>query len=258
MEKIKKLVLIAFILVISSCGLFRGTANKKINAKANAGIVRMSQFKKQGTFFWTHFDASKRASITFIDSLGHIKVLAENSPDAAFSKTIELLSKASAKVKDNVDVSAENQYKLVTEVAQLSKRNSTVNVLRDAMYRLSEAQFNGSIKDSGFYSVLFEKVLQTSVKIAQYEYEEQEQKTKSDSVNAIKEIELTKQKEIASKTTSQNLTKTEEENKQLIIKTIDSLINKIKEKDSGLSKDVIKEIEKAIANLNKLLENYLK
>jgi hypothetical protein len=130
--------------VVAGCKYFTPSMNKR-NANGKAGIIRAKRLDN-GTFFWTHFDASKRASLVYVTSGGNVRVLAENSPDAAFKSSMDALGKVIA-TSGSSTVSAETKFSLAKDVVELGKRNATVNVLRDALYRLNEVYYNALCLD---------------------------------------------------------------------------------------------------------------
>ncbi|WP_123906657.1 hypothetical protein [Chryseobacterium sp. MYb7] len=125
-----------------SCGSFK---NNK--ARGSAGIVRVGQYEpsgksnakdssvgnNNGTFLWSYYDPTRRGSVMYVKD-GKIRVLAENSPDAAIQSITAITGKAN--VKGQVD--AEFALNTQRTIAQLGKRTAAVNMLRDALYRLNE------------------------------------------------------------------------------------------------------------------------
>ncbi len=125
-------ILLASLLLLSSCAL------QKTGGNGKSGIVRIPQFvdEKQGTFLWSHYDASKRGSVMYVKD-GKIRVLAENAPDVAF----QTINEISAKANVTGQVDAEVLIKTQRAVAELGKRTAAVNMLRDALYRLNEMYY---------------------------------------------------------------------------------------------------------------------
>ncbi len=137
---------VAGFVLVTSCKTSTGTfdyANARTSIRA--GIVRAAKFQKAPTLFWSHFDATKRASIVNTDSNGNATILAEVSPDAALQRTLELAAKTDVVGK----VSAETQLKTATTIAQLGQRTANVNMLRDALYRLAEVTYNNDLLKPG-------------------------------------------------------------------------------------------------------------
>jgi len=113
--------------------------SKQFSRGATASISRVSLFKKAGqvepTVLWSQFDATKRSSLVSVipgDSKVKVRVLAENTPDAA----IEVISKIvnSAKFK-GLDASSSLEFS--RSIAQI-KRSASVDNFRNLSYRLSE------------------------------------------------------------------------------------------------------------------------
>ncbi len=110
----------------------------KTNAKARSGVIRMKQFNDTlGTYFWSHFDATKRSSLNFIDRKGNVRVLAEVQPDAALERVTDLVASAEWE-----GVSAETKVTVATTMAELGQRTAPVNMLRDGLYRIAELRYN--------------------------------------------------------------------------------------------------------------------
>ena len=70
------------IILLSSCSAFRNASFQNNKAVGKAGIIRVPQFTKYvkdkngkaidtlGTFMWSHYDATKRGSLMYIDKKG--------------------------------------------------------------------------------------------------------------------------------------------------------------------------------------------
>jgi hypothetical protein len=131
------------ILLFSSCSTFKDASFKNNRAVGKAGLVRVNQFVKnktnetQGTFMWSHYDATKRGSMMYIDKDGKVRILAENPPDAAIQSITSITS--SANVDGKVD--AKLAFETSKSIAELGKRTAAVNMLRDALYRLNEIYY---------------------------------------------------------------------------------------------------------------------
>lgn len=124
----------------------RKAAFEKKPANNNSGIIRGKRFTQGSTFFWSYFDASKRASLISANQNGKLRVLAENPPDMAFSSVKNIVSALKLEVA-TVKVGAESRVELAKEVVQLGQRTAIVNILRDAMYRLNESFYNSQCTD---------------------------------------------------------------------------------------------------------------
>lgn len=141
-----KLLYLFIFLSFTSCSLFKDASFGNNKAKGKAGIVRIPQFvdknekgigKDKGTFMWSHYDATKRGSLMFIDKNENIRVLAENPPDAAIQSITSITT--SSNVDGKVDASL--AFETSKSIAELGKRTAGVNMLRDALYRLNEMYY---------------------------------------------------------------------------------------------------------------------
>ena len=124
-------------LLLYSCSALENQGLRN-NGSGKAGIVRIPQFEKgeNGTFLWSHYDATKRGSVMYVKN-GKIRVLAENSPDAAFQSMAEIAAKTDVNGKVNAELAVKTQR----TIAELGKRTAAVNMLRDALYRLNEMYY---------------------------------------------------------------------------------------------------------------------
>lgn len=126
-------------LLLYSCSAMENQALRN-NGSGKAGIIRIPQFEnkndKMGTFLWSHYDATQRGSVMYVKD-GKIRVLAENSPDAAFQSMAEIAAKADVDGKVNAELAVKTQR----TIAELGKRTAAVNMLRDALYRLNEMYY---------------------------------------------------------------------------------------------------------------------
>ncbi len=130
---------ILILISLSSCSIFKDASFQNNKAIGKAGIVRIPQFTKssKGTFMWSHYDATKRGSLMYIDKNERIRVLAENPPDAAIQSITNIT--ASADIDGKVD--AKLAMETSKSIAELGKRTAAVNMLRDALYRLNEMYY---------------------------------------------------------------------------------------------------------------------
>jgi hypothetical protein len=136
----KRIIWVAFIFSlcfgVTSCGKLTGIYSSRANGRA--GIKKISQFKDGlGTLSWAYYDATKRSSLIYVSEDGIIRVLAENTPDVALSTISNLTAKA--KIFEKVD--AEATLSTSRTIAELGKRTVSVNLLRDALYRLHELYY---------------------------------------------------------------------------------------------------------------------
>lgn len=152
------LILIISISILESC---KPAMNVR-NSNKRAGITRVKQFTSQkgkrekGTLLWAHYDPTKRQALMFIDTAGNIKILAEQSPDAGLSRSFEL----SPKVKIEGAVDVEVLIKTQAELAKLTNRTTSLMITREALYRLSEAYFNGAVGTNRFVELYKEIIYQ--------------------------------------------------------------------------------------------------
>lgn len=103
--------------------------------------MKMAQFVgSQGSFYYAYADATRRGSLIFIDKCGQAHVLSESSPDAAYE--IDKSIAAKLKVEGKVDV--ESYTNMLSKIHELGKRNASVNIIRDQLFRLNELVNNTS------------------------------------------------------------------------------------------------------------------
>lgn len=162
------------------------------NSNKRSGITRVKQFTKKGTLLWAHYDPTQRQTLMFIDEKGAVKVLAEQSPDAGLSKSFELDPKV--KVEGTVDI--ELLIKTQAELTKLTNRTTTLMITREALYRLSEAYFNGAV-DEVKYLELYKDIINQSKKLIIEETKLEEAKAKTAQAEAEKakvEADLEKEK----------------------------------------------------------------
>ncbi len=123
----KKIILLVFTVVITSCNTHKATLKELKHANVN---YQMS------------YDAMRRGSIVSFDSNGKMRILSEVQPDAAVTQTTDLTAKLSAKLKTGDSISAEQITKITESLSVLGERTAAVNMLRDALYRLEEHCIN--------------------------------------------------------------------------------------------------------------------
>jgi len=158
--KIFKNFVVIFIVFLSSCGAL----NMK-NANKSAGLVRVKQFTDdKGTLLWAHYDPTKRQTIMYINKNSELKILAEQSPDAGFTKIFELIPKFDINDAVTADISLKSQKNLIN----LTNRTTSIMFAREALYRLSEAGFNGYI-DKSEYVVLYKLIINNSLTLMKEE-----------------------------------------------------------------------------------------
>ena len=89
------------------------------------------------------YDAQKRGALIYKDDQGKVYTVSEVQPDVAISSILEL----SNKLKKGEEFTAEQTLNITRTVAQLGERTEAVNILRDALHRLSEIRNNTSTID---------------------------------------------------------------------------------------------------------------
>jgi hypothetical protein len=129
-------------LLLSSTAAWAQINNKSFSGKGkHNGLMRMSQFAgDKGTFYYAYTDATRRGSVMFIDRCGQPHILSESSPDAANEKQVVV----NAKVKVMNYGEAEAFTHSLNKIQELGKRNATVNIIRDQLYKLNELVNNTS------------------------------------------------------------------------------------------------------------------
>lgn len=129
MKAIKFLsILLLAIILLNSCSAF----------EKKSEIKRQKLFTgSQGTLFWANYDATKRGSMIFVEPNGKVRVLAENPPDAA----IQSITSITTKFKKGEEIDANLVFETSKSIAELGKKTASVNMLRDALYRLNEIYY---------------------------------------------------------------------------------------------------------------------
>lgn len=102
------------------------------------------------------YDAEKRGSLVYRDKSDKVHIISEVQPDVAISSILQL----SNKLSDGKGLTAEQTMSLTRTVAQLGERTEAVNILRDALHRLSEIKNNSGEIDTSTKEI-FLKVLGT-------------------------------------------------------------------------------------------------
>jgi len=116
---------------------------------------------------WMDYDATRRGAYVLTDSNANVRILAEQSPDAALGVVAEFVGKGSYS-----GISAEASAKVTETIAELGKRTQTVMVLREALYRLNELGLNNTQLSTADIKELYEKILATATDIAKADLEE--------------------------------------------------------------------------------------
>lgn len=110
MKIIRILFLLAIIFPTTNAMSQRAFYKKRANA--SSVIIKSPQYTKGGTFFTSFYDATKRSTLTFVTEEGGIRILAENNPDAATNRALEIISELSLKDK----VSTENKMSTTSTI----------------------------------------------------------------------------------------------------------------------------------------------
>jgi hypothetical protein len=106
-------------------------------------------------------------------------VCSEPSPDVAMSAVASML----AQVKlDNPNVDVQTKLDFQTAVIDLARRSQFVNFQRESLFRLCEQGMNQNLSSEQIF-VLYQQVLQTSLKLAEAELA----KNKADLAKALKD-----------------------------------------------------------------------
>lgn len=183
------MTLMTSVYLLQSC---RPAMNVRHSNK-RSGIVRVKQFTdKKTTLMWAHYDPTQRQTLMHVDEEGKIKVLAEQSPDAGLSRNFELNPKV--KVEGKVDV--EVLIKTQAELAKLTNRTTSLMITREALYRLSEAYFNGAVTTEK-YVELYKEIINQSAKLVEQEAKLEAERAKTAQAEADKaksEADLEKEK----------------------------------------------------------------
>lgn len=119
---------LGMIILLSSCS----STSKLSEIKDKDGKV---------TAHHVSYDASRRGSIIFKGKDNNTIMLSEPPPDIATKLATDL----GAKVNVTNQVDASLYMSTAKEIASLGKRTASVNMLRDALYKLSEMRMAGNI-----------------------------------------------------------------------------------------------------------------
>ncbi|NBL64001.1 hypothetical protein GV828_02170 [Flavobacterium sp. NST-5] len=168
---------------------------------------KLSELKNdKGNIFAHHFsyDASKRGSLVY-EKDGKLAIISEPPPDVATKLATDL--GANVKAGSEVDVSA---YLSTTKaIAELGKRTASVNMLRDALYKLSEMSMSNNINDNT--AALFGQILKAIENMHKVEMEQ----SKKEAVEAEVNVAEAKAKEAQAKVNELLLMGTFEQNENL-------------------------------------------
>ncbi len=125
------------------------------------------------------YDAEKRGALIYKDNNGKVHTVSEVQPDVAISSILEL----SSNIRKGEEFTAEQTVNITRTVAQLGERTEAVNILRDALHRLSEIRNNSDSIDKETKDI-FENILSTVKEIILTD------KVKAETELANKQLEL--------------------------------------------------------------------
>lgn len=123
---IKILFSFCIVATLSSCTFFKSPSSK--------------HELKQGTTYWLDYDSS-RSSAIYSPSGGNIKYCLAPPPDVA--TTIVSSLKAEMTTKEIQKISGDANFS--TAVVDLARRTTTINFIRDTLYRVCEARLQGPL-----------------------------------------------------------------------------------------------------------------
>jgi hypothetical protein len=156
------LLLFAITIVLTSCNA------QKLHQSDAIALRKFPDINKSA--YQTTFDASKRGSILYINyDTDKIQLLAEPPADAIVSALSEFTSKLN--IKDQISIEAANSY--LESVTKLSTSSVSNTLMRDALYRLNEMQFNKWSLD-GNYKLAFDQIIKMIEKVAELELKKEE------------------------------------------------------------------------------------
>ncbi|QQR98502.1 MAG: hypothetical protein IPK18_02945 [Sphingobacteriales bacterium] len=140
-----------FIILISTLLWYSCTTTKMVSSeKLNAKTIKLKGDKRVIHFI---YDADSNRTYT----------LSEPPPDVILEKTFGILNKV--KTSDKVDV--EQKLDIANKAFSLGERTVAVNILRDALFRLSEMNINNRNKPlAPGYKELFDSIIAASKTIA--------------------------------------------------------------------------------------------
>ena len=95
-------------------------------------------------------------------------LVAEPPPDAALASAVKAAVEASAKTAAAAEVSGKGSLDVTQTLTKLVERTQAITILRDSLFRLSEAYANGTI-DKATYSTKYDKVLDLVSRIVEVE-----------------------------------------------------------------------------------------
>lgn len=123
-----------------------------------SSMSKLSEIKNENgkiTAYHVSYDASRRGSIIFEGKDNNMMMLSEPPPDIATKLATDL--GANVKITNEIDASL---YMSTTKaIAELGKKTASVNMLRDALYKMSEMSMSKTL-DSNSVS-LFKEILKS-------------------------------------------------------------------------------------------------
>ena len=137
--------------------------------------------------------ADKRVSYFIYDNTTNkTYTLSEPPPDAILERATKIANEVAVKNPTSSEVTAKQQVELANKVIELGERTVAVNILRDALFRLSEMNINNRNQALGNdYKVLFDSILSVTKQIALADLKKQEAKLQEAKSETIKqEVEL--------------------------------------------------------------------
>lgn len=142
------------------------------------------------SIYFADYDASRRGSLIIHNSKdinNPVRILSEPPPDAIVAFTTAINNRLDVEGKLNTSQSVS----FTQAISELTKRNTTIVVLRDALYRLNEFNFNNpNALTNEQYIKQFDKILDLAERITENEKRE----LKNDSIKQTKELIETKAK----------------------------------------------------------------
>jgi hypothetical protein len=111
--------------------------------------------------YWMNYDASRRGAFFSIDAGKISKTCSEQAPDVGLSFADAVKANVTANgITGGLDTT------FVTSALALAGRDEAVLLAREALFRLCEANINGSIKDNEFADV-FKSIMVNITQIAE-------------------------------------------------------------------------------------------
>lgn len=146
-----------------------GTTSEKSGASTNSPIT-----KNNTTLLLTNQEMVNHQTLVIMDSTGHVRVLAPQASEQGIVKPVE--PDSNIKISGRID--AVQYLKAQTEMAKMNSCSASMLLTKEALYRLSEAYFNGLI-DSVRYGQLYKAALSQSAELMNAEIELEEAKAET-------------------------------------------------------------------------------